>query len=733
MTRQRLQLALERLASTDWRRLEIFASEFLVSEFPDLRTTAGPSGDGGRDAEIITFRDQPIHALQYSVTPKWSAKIRATAVRLRETNPAIQILTYVTNVQIGADADELKNELKRDYKIFLDIRDKSYFLDRFGASPGTERAAEALARDLVDPLLAETGVIKKSAGVLTGEEAKAALVLLSLQLKDDTQEKGLTKLSFEALVRTVLTDTDAEHRISGNDLFARVRALLPSEHSNHVDVLAKSAVDRLKKRVVRYYPKENEYCLTNDESLRVKAYRSELAIAEAELQLEIQQIAMALTGIDEVSEELKALAIKSRRILEQVLYNRAESFAGAVLSNSMALLGTVNIRDAVLSDQSRHTSEGGTLLADPILAAALVQEILVSNSEQIQRYLRDLSNAYTLMAFLRVTPDVQNAIKKIFSHGEIFLDTTVLLPLLAEELPGNSEKGFQRIVHTSTEAGIRFFVTDGVLEELASHIRRGLAYSHNTYSVWRGSIPFIFEVYVRAGENPSNFGAWIENFMGGSRPSEDLGIFLRDRFGITRASLEEEMLRAPSDLRQAVDEIWFAIHERRREQDANRTAVDQLTISRLAKHDTENYIGVVQKRQRETASPLGFSAWWLTFDRQALTVAEALRSRFGIDPPSSPVLSLDFLAQCLSLGSIRSKVPKEAAEALPMMIEPRIVSFLTKELLEEAQAIRRAMEGTAEHVIARRVRDHLDAARQRMGPLATRGVEAFYDELETES
>jgi hypothetical protein len=66
------------------------------------------------------------------------------------------------------------------------------------------------------------------------------------------------------------------------------------------------------------------------------------------------------------------------------------------------------------------------------------------------------------------------------------------------------------------------------------------------------------------------------------------------------------------------------------------------------------------------------------------------------------------------------------------MIEPRTVSFLSKELLDAAQAIRKEMEGTPEHVISRRVRDYLDAARQRMGPMATRGVETFYDQLSTE-
>jgi hypothetical protein len=732
MTNQRLQLALELLTSTDWRRLETFASEFLVSEFPDLRTTASPSGDGGRDAEILTFADDPIHALQYSVTPNWATKIRETAARLKVTNPSFQILTYVTNVPIGADADDLKKEIRQGYKAYLDIRDKGYFLERFRSTTGTERAAEALAIDLVDPLLAEAGEIKKSSSVLTGEEARAALVLLSLQLKDDTHEKGLTKLCFEALVRTALMGTDAAHRLPKNEVFARVRALVPNDVTKHVDELTKSAIDRLKKRFLRHYPKEDEYCLTHEESVRVGEYRNEISIAEAELQLEIEEVVRLITKIGEVNREVKDLAIRSRRILEQVLYNRAESFAGAVIADDMVAFNTVSVRDVVLRYQSQHPPQKGTRESDPDLVGALVREILISKREQIQSYLRDLSNAYTLMAFLRATPDVQSAIKKIFSHGEIFLDTTALLPLLAEELLGNEQGAVQRILRVAADAGIEFFVTEGVLEELSSHILRGVAYCRNTYGTWVGGIPFIFEAYIRAGRNPSDFSRWTENFMGDSRPVEDLGIYLKERFGIERASLEEEVGKAPAELRQAVDQIWYAIHEKRRERHGGHSIVDPMTVIRLAKHDTENYVGVVQRRYEESASPLGFSTWWLTFDRMALSVAEALRTQYNIDPPLSPVLSLDFLAQCLTLGSIRSKVSKEAADSLPMMIEPRTISFLTKDLLDQAQAIRKELDGMPEHIISRRVRDHLDAARRRMGPMSARGVDTFYDQLATE-
>lgn len=56
MNSRRLELALKELQSSDWRLFEKLCSAFLSSEFDDLRTTASPSGDEGRDAELSALR-----------------------------------------------------------------------------------------------------------------------------------------------------------------------------------------------------------------------------------------------------------------------------------------------------------------------------------------------------------------------------------------------------------------------------------------------------------------------------------------------------------------------------------------------------------------------------------------------------------------------------------------------------------------------------------------------------
>lgn len=113
------------------------------------------------------------------------------------------------------------------------------------------------------------------------------------------------------------------------------------------------------------------------------------------------------------------------------------------------------------------------------------------------------------------------------------------------------------------------------------------------------------------GRSPGAFPSWTERFRGPRRPVDDIVEYLEERFGIRRRDLETEALKAPDDVRHAVEEAWHKIHAKRREQSGN---IDPNVVIRLSKHDAENYVGVSHLRMQEKPSPLGYSAWWLTFD-----------------------------------------------------------------------------------------------------------------------
>lgn len=723
----RFQLALERISSSDWRRFEILASAFLVGEFPGLRTMATPSGDGGRDGEIFVPDEDLDHVLQFSVTTDFKTKLIDTAKTISVNFPEATLLTYVTNQQIGALADAIKKRIRKEFRLYVDVRDISYFLDRENLSDSTRIASEELSRDFVDPLLRSRGLMG-TASVLNGDELRAAHVFLSLQLRDDTQEKGLTKTAFDALVRSVLIGTNPQERLNKSIIEARILNMLPGTSVERIGQLVESALHRLhKKKSLGRFPND-EYCLSFSEAQALSEHLATQALTEEHLSREIEQIVSSVEGIKESS--VPPLAVRVRRILENALYSRAEAFAEAITSGKVKGFALDALSEQVSTDlRSFPIKTKGDLEGNPAVLKGIVGQVLSSSAEIIQKHLHYLSDAYTLLAFLRATPDVQSAMEKVFSYGEVWLDTTLLLPLIAEELLPDGSGKLQRMVSLAIDAGLTFNTTRGVVQELSTHMNRALAYNRTLSSRWEGSIPFLYQIFVQTGRSAGEFESWIDEFRGFSRPEEDLISFLQARFGISVVDLLDELGKVEPTLRYAVDEYWIQVHESRRERHSkSERALDPATITRLAKHDTESYLGVIQRREKDGNSPLGYSAWWLTFDRYALGVEKAIRKDAGVGIPS-PVMSIDFLNQYLSLGPSRNKLPKGSVQALPMLIEPRMMAFLSTELIVEARKIREAMHGATEWKIQRQVRDRLNDERRKRGEYAEAGMNTFIDEM----
>jgi hypothetical protein len=478
--------------------------------------------------------------------------------------------------------------------------------------------------------------------------------------------------------------------------------------------------------------KEDEFCLTHDEAQRVAEYVAAQELAEAILAERISRIVERFPSKDGKSpQDLQSATGRVRRILETCLYNRAESFAAAMIEGNIAQFGTEHLPEIVSADLNKIRTRKGDVESDPDWISAVVHEILADNSAEIQSHLRDLADAYTLLAFLRQTPDVQSAVEKMFSHGEIWLDTSFILPLIAEDLLEDGTGQYQQMVQLATEAGVAFFVTSGVVEEVDTHINRAIVCSRAPQN-WKGKVPFVLDAFLQAGGSAGEFQSWTELFRGGQRPVDDVFEFLEERFQIKRRDLEPKVLDADKNFRYAVQEAWTKVHERRREKFGG--VVDPISIVRLSKHDTENYLGVIQERKQEKPSPLGYSAWWLTLDKAAQGIGDLLKREFNVKcPPDSPIMSIDFLSQYLTFGPGRSRISKASLRSLPVVMEPHFVRFLTPDLLEEANRIRAEMKTVPERVIRRRIRDYLDNARSRLGPLAQRGVETIFDEIEAQS
>lgn len=437
-----------------------------------------------------------------------------------------------------------------------------------------------------------------------------------------------------------------------------------------------------------------------------------------------ERTAQFLSRQESVSQELAEAVVKAdptiavgdaveigralRVGVERVLLRRGEEFASTVVD------GVAKHVDAeeVLS----LLAESGTNLAGVSLetAAAVLVDVLLSPSEDVREHLRALADGYTLFAFLRQTPDVQRVMVQVFSGGEIWLDTSAILPVLAETLIDDPAlRRFTVLLSAARDAGLKLYVIDGVVEEIERHLNRSLSCARTTATQWNGSVPFVYACYVASGRGREGFRSWLEYFRGDAEPEQDIKDYLLE-LGIRSRSLAVEADGAPVELRAAVREIWIEAHERRRRR-RGETDPGAAVAGRLVAHDVENCVGVMELRRNAPSSPMGHRHWWLTLDSIAFGLSRELKSRLADMPPASPVLSPDFLTDLLRLGPLRTALDAQTHVELPILTSFGMREDFPIELIELAEQTREANRGLPERIVCRRVRDILNARRTRAG------------------
>lgn len=715
------KLALERLETFDWGHFEQLCSAFLVPEFPNLRTMAHPSGDGGRDSELFSPEGKPLIAAQYSIAAEWKAKVKQTAIRLSSTFPTVRILVYMSNRQIGGQADELKRELL-DEGIVLDIRDRNWFFERAFSDGVRESAALQLIDQIARPYLAGERIIDKPTSPLTSGEARAALLYLGLQWQDDMTEKGLTKLSFDALVRAALRHTHSAKRMPRNQIHETVFSAISMHDQNNLVRHIDAALARLTKRYIRHWQKEDEFCLTHEEHQRILDRLAEMDNEQIEfyetVSLNCRDCLCEIGDSDQA--DFDNLRTRVPRVIERLLLHGGETFVTAVLSEGLTRVGSTNLIDIIMQDLEEQRPSSRIVQHYPKIIATVVQGLLSQLDKPTQLYLRRLASSYTLFSFLNQTPDVQAATAKLFSHGTVWVDTTVLLPLLAEQLDDNEQqRRFSKLFMACRSAGIEFRVTTGVIQEINAHMNNAIACAQYTPGSWRGRVPYLYYQYLQTGQRPIEFRKWLSLFRGDERPDDDLAQFLADVFDIKREELKEAAQLVGEELRWAVERLWSDAHKNRRrhaQQD------DETTTLILIRHDVETYLGVIALRQKEEVTELGYRHWLLTLDTIAWDIRDRLRKEFPDRTPPSPLLSLSFLLNSMTFGPSRRRVGKAEELSLPLILDVEMSESMPYDILELADRVRQENVALPEYVIRRKVRDAIDQARRRRGCLGHNSI-----------
>lgn len=721
MNRKLFELALDQIRASDWEYFEELSSAFLVSDFPSLRTMANPSGDGGRDSELFSPVGRNTIAIQYSVSAGWKSKITKTLNRIAETLTDVRVLIYMTNQVIGAKGDKLKAK-SLESGVVLDIRDKNWFLERFEVDDAKYGASSTIVDVIARPFLEGSDIIERRRPALTSMESKAALTYLELQWKDETTDKGLTKLVYESLIRATLRNTDSNTRITRGEVRKRIFTYIPSNICDEAQRNIDSALARLSKKVIKHWTKEDEFCLSHEEALRLKDKLVETECEELEFSQEVKRlIENEKEENDHITDELLTeITDRTLRIIDVFLIKSGEAFASSVLTGVININDTNLLKDIIFEEIKENPGNQDYMAHFPDIALNVIARVLSSKSISIKTHLKKISDIYTLFSFLRETPDIQKATKKIFGHSKLWLDTTIVLPLLVDSLkPDGEDRKYTEIILALKNSGVELRVTEGVVSEILNHIRVSETCSKHNPTDWEGRIPFLYYHYIELGYSPSNFINTVEIFRGHSRPDADISEYLYSTFGVKVESLEKSANLVNDNIRFAIERLWREAHENRRQSSNG----DSTITDALIRHDVESYVGIIGLRNNEQVTELGYKHWWLTIDSLAWKIQHKIKMELD-NPPISPLMSLDFLSSYLSFGPSRSKLDRTHEQLLPIFLDMDLADNMPRELIEIANQVRKSNEGLPEHIVSRKVRDACDGMKRRYGRITKSAVES---------
>jgi hypothetical protein len=711
---RRLAVALANLQPTDWKAFEDFASVFLTDEYPDLRVLAG-SGDKGRDA-IFQSESSGVVA-QYSVTPEWRSKIRETIERLGAEKIRFTVLIYATNRAIAVLADELKVELRRG-GVELDPRDPaSYFLPRIDRSTATRRAAQELSRRVVDDMLPTTDAVQSSP--LSTFEMKAGLLYLELQLADAGADRNLTKLTYEAVVLGVLADVGPKRRLTRNEIVANVQTRFPGHEPVRIKELVSGALGRLQTKVrVTYQKSTDSFALHAAERAQLVYRAAELAAERLSLRSEIALIVAAR----EKALDLSLRAADSdhfidviEEVVESLLEHQGTEFVSAIESRvpSVSRVDLYDLAKAAIYPKAKALKEA-LRIDEPVvqdlveLATDSVGELISRPGETMQAHLRQLADAYTLLAFIQQTPDVQKAVAQLFSRGTLVLDTTVILPVFVETARPIEEQRYTNLLRAARSAGLDLVVTHGVLNEIETHLERGLACERRG-DTWIGPRPFVYRQWIEFWPDRQSYSSFVDSFMGKSNPEGDLQDFLSTHIGIKTEDLGDKSRTFDVSVVGVVSEIFRERKQRYAIADPDGMGVDIRVL-----HDVEMFLGVLAMRHDEEPSVFGYEAWLVTSDGASFRMRDLAADR-GVKFASSPAMHPNFLSNLLALGPSRTAMEPSVKRLLPVALDLEAHGWGVPGLSAIAESIRSDHQAEPEWKIRRKLREAMERVKAGRG------------------
>ncbi len=392
-----------------------------------------PSGgvkDRGIDGlqHIFSKKSYEKYIYQLSTEINSDGKIRNSLEKLINNKIKFDSFCYVTNRTIKnqeALIDQLFDEYGKQIKVF----DQNWFVSHANDSQTTINAYNSF----ITSYFHEFNKPGKSYIVSDLDTDSRLFVFLRQQLENSRDDFKLDELLADTLILFALEGTDPDKGIfrTVHELKNGIKQYVkfdPKILNQTIDKRLK--VLSTKPRKIKYHSKTKAYCLP---------YETRLEIQERNLQ-DKQLLEKFYTHTEEkIKKYLKGSDVSVRNltqlineVVHKIYYIQGLEFSNFILHGECKDVVEKDLPEIIgqVVDESSVVAKNKEDVKASLLMA--IRDIVYNGSTEQKRYLKSLSNTYTMMFLLQWDPKIATYFQSMASKLRIFVCTSIIIPALSE-------------------------------------------------------------------------------------------------------------------------------------------------------------------------------------------------------------------------------------------------------------------------------------------------------------
>lgn len=427
--------------------------------------------DGGADGLFIgTFSDPTDgkHFLQVSKEENAKIKIIKTVERLRKVGRDVGGLTYWTHRKLPM-RDVLEDELGKELKTNIRVRDAASFLDLVNSNPQTIDWFKRNFSEAVHEIL-RNGSGAKSAGSIFLDDP-TVYTYLKFEVSERTDRSSLVIPVVDALIYWALRETNPDTGMlaSTAEIKSKIARALPGAANVLVGHVAGRLVVLSKKdkdghERIRYYRNKDSFCLPHE--MRIK-----LATNSATEELVLVEVLASL------SERLREAGLSSGEcekvavITLDVIYRHFHEQGLALAAFLEKRLERIDFQEQVVEAELQKAFDS-ELISPKSYGAALhsLRGFFYHPNEIEVKFQKLLSKTSLLLISLKHSPQLIEYFNGMSAKFRLIVGSDILIKAVSEKFLPLQSQTITNLLKSIKEAGATLILTEPVVTEFYTHL-----------------------------------------------------------------------------------------------------------------------------------------------------------------------------------------------------------------------------------------------------------------------